>query len=107
MEAALQVANGGAAITPALSRRLLLNMGRGADRVASDSRAAVPPRILLTPRELEVLRMIAKGLTTGEVSLQLAISSATVNSHLKNVYVKLQVHTRAHAVGCAISRGLI
>lgn len=107
VEAVLQVANGGAAITPALSRRLLLKLGQKADLSDPGARTGQTVRIKLTPREHEVLRMAARGLTSCEISLRLAISCTTVNSHLKNLYEKLQVHTRAQAVSCAISRGLL
>ena len=107
VEAVLQVANGGAAITPALSRRLLLRLHRKGDLPVAAAWTGETVRIKLTLREREVLRMIARGLTSSEISLRLQISYTTVNTHLKNLYEKLQVHTRAQAVSCAISRGLL
>jgi ATP/maltotriose-dependent transcriptional regulator MalT len=64
-------------------------------------------RIKLSERELEVLKMIASGLTSVEIGQRLAISCTTVNSHVKNMYQKLHVKSRAQAVSCASSWGLI
>ena len=108
VQAVLQVANGGAAITPALSRRLLLRRG-----IAAAAALPVPDvpgevvRVKLSMREHEVLRMIASGLTSSEIGDRLAISCTTVNSHVKNMYHKLHVRSRAQAVSCANSWGLL
>jgi DNA-binding CsgD family transcriptional regulator len=52
----------------------------------------------LTPRELEILGLVAEGYTNGEVARILWIASRTVNKHLENAYEKLDVHTRTAAV---------
>ncbi len=52
----------------------------------------------LTPRELEMLKMLAKGLTNRQIARQVDISTNTVKFHLKNLYEKIQVNNRAHAV---------
>jgi len=111
VQAVLPVANGGAAITPALSRRLLLE--RRAPAVPERAPAPMPDvpgevvRVKLSLREHEVLRMIASGLTSSEIGDRLAISSTSVNSHVKNMYHKLDVRSRAQAVSCANSWGLL
>lgn len=61
----------------------------------------------LTPRELEVLGMLVQGLTNKELADALFISTNTVKRHLKAVYEKLEVHTRAAAVAKAIASGLV
>jgi DNA-binding CsgD family transcriptional regulator len=61
----------------------------------------------LTKRELEVLRLVAEGHTDREVADILVISPRTVNRHLGNVYVKLDVPGRAAAVAYAIRQGLV
>jgi DNA-binding NarL/FixJ family response regulator len=104
VQAVLQVANGGASVTPSLSRRLLAQLGHG--RAAPDGGTDMI-RIKLSQRELEVLKMIASGLTSSEISHRLAISCTTVNSHVKNMYQKLHVRSRAQAVSCANSWGLL
>jgi DNA-binding NarL/FixJ family response regulator len=108
VQAVLQVANGGASVTPDLSRRLLVQIGRmraGAVAPTTDNGQVI--RIRLSQRELEVLKMIAGGLTSSEIGLRLSISCTTVNSHVKNMYQKLHVRSRAQAVSCASSWGLL
>ncbi|HET9058935.1 MAG TPA: response regulator transcription factor [Acidimicrobiales bacterium] len=70
-------------------------------------RAMKPAATGLTARELDVLRLVAKGLTNAEVGEALFIGEATVKSHLLHAFVKLGVHDRAAAVTTAISRGLL
>jgi DNA-binding NarL/FixJ family response regulator len=61
----------------------------------------------LTPREVEVLLLLARGLDPTEIANQLVISPKTVASHLQSVMSKLGVHSRAHAVARAYEDGLI
>ncbi|WP_232533149.1 MULTISPECIES: LuxR C-terminal-related transcriptional regulator [Ramlibacter] len=107
VQAVLQVANGGASVTPSVSRRLLLQLGRGRAATELGLSPGQVVRIKLSERELEVLKMIASGLTSVEIGQRLAISCTTVNSHVKNMYQKLHVKSRAQAVSCASSWGLI
>ncbi len=102
--AVLQVANGGASITPNLARRLLQRFDR--TNAAETKRRRPDDADRLSAREKEVLRMVASGYTSTEVGSRLLISSMTVNTHLRNIYRKLQVRTRAQAVRFASLRGL-
>ena len=61
----------------------------------------------LTKRELDVLRLVAEGHTDREVAEVLVISPRTVNRHLSNIFVKLDVSGRAAAVAYAIRQGLV
>ncbi|CDK01082.1 hypothetical protein MIC448_460019 [Microbacterium sp. C448] len=71
--------------------------------------AAVAPRgrDLITPREREVLRLVATGMTTGDVASALVISEHTVHRHVANILTKLDAPTRAAAVSIAARSGLI
>lgn len=103
-QAVLQVANGGASITPHLARRLLQRFDR---TNASESKRRQPDEAeRLSAREKEILRMVANGYTSAEAGSRLLISGMTVNTHLRNIYRKLQVRTRAQAVRFASLRGL-
>jgi DNA-binding NarL/FixJ family response regulator len=61
----------------------------------------------LTERELEVLRLAARGRTNKQIGADLAISDRTVQNHLAHIYVKLGVASRTEAVTAALQRGLI
>lgn len=103
-QAVLQVANGGASITPNLARRLLQRFDRTHQ---AESKRRQPDEVdRLSVREKEILRMVASGYTSAEVGSRLLISGMTVNTHLRNIYRKLQVRTRAQAVRFASLRGL-
>jgi DNA-binding NarL/FixJ family response regulator len=72
--------------------------------------APVPPRAapsLLTERELEVLRLIADGLTTRDVAGRLSISPRTVENYKQHMFAKLGVQSRAHAVAVASRMGIL
>src|SRR5439155_15426270 len=61
----------------------------------------------LTEREVEVLRLVAQGLTSARVAEQLVISPVTVSTHLRNIYGKLGVNTRGGAIRFAVEHGLV
>ena len=103
-QAVLQVANGGASITPLLARRLLQRFDKSNSQAPKRSRPDEMER--LSSREKEVLRMVASGNTSAEIGVRLLISCMTVNAHIRNIYRKLQVRTRAQAVRFASLRGL-
>jgi len=67
----------------------------------------VPPCTALSPREVEVLRLLAEGLPNRGVAARLALSEKTVNRHLVNIYTKLGVNTRGAAIAHAFRHGLI
>ena len=103
-QAVLQVANGGASVSPSLARRLLQRFS--STDPASTKRRQSDGAEHLSVREKEILRMVANGHTSGEIGTQLQISAMTVNTHIRNIYRKLQVRTRAQAVRFASLRGL-
>jgi DNA-binding CsgD family transcriptional regulator len=72
------------------------------------NRVRTPPTPdVLSPRELEVLRLVAAGNTNREAAAHLFISEATVKTHLLNIYAKLEVPDRASAVAEGFRRGLL
>jgi DNA-binding NarL/FixJ family response regulator len=81
-------------------------MARAFDRVVR-SGAAAPSGAALTPRELEIVRMIAQGLRNREIGQRLFISEGTVKIHLHNTYEKLGVDGRLELLLYAQEKGLI
>jgi two-component system NarL family response regulator len=65
------------------------------------------PALRLTERELEVLRLVAKGLNNREVAKELFISENTVKNHVRNILEKLQLHTRMEAAMYAVRQNII
>lgn len=61
----------------------------------------------LTPRELDVLRLVSRGRTNKEMAAAMFISEETVKTHMKSLFQKLGVHDRAEAVSVSLQRGLI
>ena len=79
---------------------------------AAQSSAEPPPGPVLntarlTPREIDILWGIAKGFSYAEIASHLGLSKQTVPGHIKNIYRKLEVHTRSEAVFEAVQQGLI
>jgi len=89
------VAAGQSALDPAIAPRLIA-------RVAHPSSSEEP----LTERELEVLRLAARGLTNKQIGHDLHISDRTVQNHLANIYAKLGAASRTEAVTAGLQRGL-
>jgi DNA-binding NarL/FixJ family response regulator len=90
----------------------------GAIRTAAAGRRVVPPgvagrlaeftpRVDLTPRELEVLRLTAKGLRNRDIARVIGRTEETVKVHLKNIMAKLDVEDRTEAVTLGLQRGII
>lgn len=86
-------ARGESALSPSVARRLVQQLRGDAER--------------LTPRELEVLSGVARGLSNAAIGRELFITEATVKTHLLRVFGKLGVDDRTHAVTVAIQRGIL
>lgn len=82
-------------------------LARGMDGLLRRPGGPVPPEATLTPREREVVRLVAEGLRNKEVAERLAISEGTVKIHLHNVYDKLGVDGRLELVLTAQQKGLV
>lgn len=94
------IAAGQPPLSPSIARRLLQHF---APPSSTPDNETAP----LTPRETEVLRLVAKGLSGTEVAAQLELSRHTVAGYLKEVYRKLAVNSRAEATLEAVRRGLV
>jgi DNA-binding NarL/FixJ family response regulator len=96
------VAGGEALLAPTVTRRLL-------DRFARELPDREPPPALdsLTSRELEILRLLAGGLSNAELAERLVVSEATVKTHVSSVLRKLGVRDRVQAVVIAYDAGLV
>ncbi|MEU8893022.1 response regulator transcription factor [Streptomyces sp. NPDC048442] len=102
VRAVQDVMSGQAGLSPGVQRRLL-------DRVTAPEPQAPGPDELpdgLTPREAEVLVLIAEGLPNGEIARALCIGPATVKTHINNLFAKTGVRDRAQAVRYAYRQGL-
>ena len=90
------IVEGSPPLSPAIARRLLAHFNNPAQTTHN-----------LTPRECEVLALIAKGITQSAVAEMLSISPHTVGDHIKNIYIKLNITSRAEATLEAARLGLI
>jgi DNA-binding NarL/FixJ family response regulator len=82
----------------------------GQKRLSSEAAAEIAEHAtddVLTPREIDVLRLIAKGNANKEIAGQLSLNEETVKGHVKNILAKLGVHDRTHAVTTGLKRGII
>jgi DNA-binding NarL/FixJ family response regulator len=94
---------GGSPISPSIARRVLARLRTEPEKAAPQ--AAAPA--VLTPREIELLRLTAKGLSFDTIGELLGISPHTVVAHVKKIYRKLAVHSRGEAVYEATQMGLL
>ena len=83
---------------------------KGAKAIDSDVAVRLAEHVSderLSPREIEVLSLIAAGNSNKMISAQLGLSEETTKAHVKNIIAKLQAHDRTHAVTVALRRGII
>jgi DNA-binding NarL/FixJ family response regulator len=102
--AVFAVANGDAVLSPAVTRQLLDQVGR---RLPAAVSRGAGPLDTLTDRELEVLRLLAAGLSNAEIAEALVVSDATVKSHVSRLLNKLGLRDRVQAVIYAYETRLI
>jgi DNA-binding NarL/FixJ family response regulator len=97
------VANGDALLAPSITRRLIEEF------VRSGPAMTAPPASLseLTARELEVLQLIARGLSNAEIAKELFVGDATVKTHVARILMKLDLRDRVQAVVAAYESGLV
>jgi DNA-binding NarL/FixJ family response regulator len=103
VEAVERVAVGSRVFTPEHERRAMRELGR----MVRGAREASQVAALLTDREIEVLQLLAEGMTLHQVARRLRISPRTVETHVRKTYRKLGVHNRVQALRQAASLGLV
>jgi DNA-binding NarL/FixJ family response regulator len=117
LRAIRSVAQGEALLGPSIARRVLEQFGMGTPQAPTPVEQPAAPVGLaqdpaaafseLTPRELDVLRLIAQGLRNRDIAEQLVISEKTVQNHISNIFAKLQVNDRSQAIIRALQGGLV
>jgi DNA-binding NarL/FixJ family response regulator len=98
------VMQGQSLISPSMASKLLTEFNALARRAAERDELPAP---VLTARELEVLRLVARGMSNKDVADQLFISENTVKNHVRNILEKLHLHSRMEAVMYAVRKGLL
>jgi len=98
------VQTGQSLISPALASKLLTEFAALAKRGESPQ---APPSPRLTAREMEVLRLVARGMNNRDIASELFISENTVKNHIRNMLEKLQLHSRMEAVVYAVREKLL
>jgi DNA-binding NarL/FixJ family response regulator len=97
------VARGNSLISPAMASRLLVEFNALSRRV--EEQRGTAPR--LSDRELEVLRLVARGLSNKDIAAELVISENTVKNHVRNILEKLQLRSRMEAAMYAVREKLV
>jgi DNA-binding NarL/FixJ family response regulator len=96
------VSAGEALLAPSITRRLIEDYARRPPRLEQPTALAE-----LTPRELEVLRLLARGLSNADIAHKLFVGDATIKTHVARIFAKLDLHDRAQAVVLAYESGLV
>jgi DNA-binding NarL/FixJ family response regulator len=104
VEAIRIVAAGDALLSPSVTRRLL---DRVASRLPPANENRIPALAELTERELEVLKLVARGMSNAEIAEKLVVSETTVKTHVSRVLGKLELRDRVQAVILAYESGLV
>lgn len=98
VQAVRDVNEGKSALDPAITRKLMSNLFKRSEKITAEP---------LTDRELDVLRLAARGFTNKAIGIQLGISDRTVQGHLAHIFAKMHAGSRTEAVMRAVSLGWI
>jgi DNA-binding NarL/FixJ family response regulator len=103
------VQTGDALLAPSITRRLVERFAPGPRPATAPGSPGLPGRDLsaLTPREFEVLGLIARGMSNAEIAAELVVSEATVKTHVAAILAKLGLRNRAQAVVFAYESGVV
>ena len=99
----VETLNGGAAMNPSIAFKTLKLLRNPIDFASKTEQE----EIKLTPREIDVLEQLSKGLTYTVIAENLFLSPSTIRRHIENIYTKLQVHNKLEAVEKARNNNLI
>jgi DNA-binding NarL/FixJ family response regulator len=97
------VANGEALLAPSITRRLIEEFAKA----PASTPASAPGLDELTPRELEVFKLVARGMSNAEIAAELVVSETTVKTHVARLLMKLGIRDRVQAVVLAYESGVI
>ena len=104
------MAQGEALLGPSVARRVLEQFNAPTPAAPTPPAAArLAPELFgqLTPRELDVLRLIAQGLRNRDIAERLVIGEKTLQNHISNIFAKLRVNDRSQAIVRALQGGLV
>lgn len=107
LRAVQSAARGEGDLPPDLISRLLTQVGQLRRSMEASAPVGVMPTLGMAPREVDVLRLVAEGQDTRQISERLAYSERTVKNILHALMTRLQLHNRAHAVAYALREGYI
>lgn len=107
LRAVQSAARGEGHLPPDLISRLLTQVGQLRRSAGASASVALTPTFGMTPREVDVLRLIAEGLDTRQISEKLSYSERTVKNVLHGLMTRLHLRNRAHAVAYALREGYI
>ena len=107
IEAIRTVASGEAVVSPRITRRMLEMFAGQLPSGATASGQGDPRIASLTPRETEILCLVARGMSNAEIAAELVVSATTVKTHVGSVLAKLGVRDRVQAVVVAYETGLV
>ena len=106
-DAVRAVYGGQSLINPSMAGKLLTEFATLNRRDAETERPQQVPAPKLTDREMEVLKLVARGMNNRDIAKELFISENTVKNHVRNILEKLQIHSRMEAVMIAVREKLI
>ncbi len=108
LDALRQVHQGWVVVSPAMAPRFLSDLGHpgGNDRPEKKQRGADVDEVILTIREQEILRLVARGLSNDGIAGELMVSENTVKTHVKNILAKLHMKNRNEAANYANRTGI-
>lgn len=98
-QAILEADAGGSPMSPSIASRVVALLAK--------LMQPMPQKVALSPRERELLTLMVDGLTAKEIAVRMSASIHTIGTHTKNLFVKLEVHSRAAAVARALREGLV